>query len=265
MPFDFDLVIPTRDGLPYTLIIAREYARLALKPRYFIDGRSSRLCRSLSTALLSPTAIIFPSGESIEEILPQIVAASNARWMLRIDDDEAPSSALVAWLTQMRSPAGKTIIALPRYAVRFEDDTAVYARSIPNVVEHDYQHRCFVREGVAFDATLHTAGLKYAPSDVVYAPPECCLYHFDWIVRTRAERAAKLSRYERLAPGSWSEFVSQYLPENFSRSDYDYAPLNDLDAIRLARRLRAGQHLYSFAGRAARHLTFAGRRRSPAR
>jgi hypothetical protein len=262
MSFDVDLVIPTRDGLPYTLIIAREYARLALKPRYFIDGRSSRLFRSLSTALLAPTAMIFPLGESIEEILPQIVSASSARWMLRIDDDEAPSSALVAWLTQMRPPAGKTVVALPRRAVRFEDDTAVYARSIPKVVEHDYQHRCFVREGVVFDPALHTAGIKYALSDVIYAPPECCLYHFDWIVRTRAEREAKLSRYERLAPGSWSKFISQYLPEDFSRSDYDYAPVNDLHAIRLAKRLRAGQNLYSLAARAARHLTLARPRRS---
>jgi hypothetical protein len=264
MPLDFDLVIPSRDGLPYTLIIAREYARLGVRRRYFIDGRSSRLFRSLSTALLAPADIIFPSGDSIEQILPQIVAGSNARWVLRIDDDEAPSSALLAWLTHMTPDRGKTVIALPRRAVRFDNETAVYARSIPKVMEHDYQYRCFLREGVVFEPTLHTAGIKFALTDIAYAPPECCLYHFDWIVRTRAEREAKLSRYERLAPGSWKTFVSQYLPEHFCRSEYDYAPLDDLHAIRLAKRLRAGQHFYSLAGRAARHLAFARPRRSPA-
>lgn len=251
MAFDFDLVIPSRDGLPHVLVIAREYARLDLAPRYFIDGRSSRLFRQAASGLLAHTTLLSSSGASIEEMLPEIVAQTHAPWVLRLDDDETPSPALRSWLADVTPAADRTVIAFPRRAVRFDEGAPVYARSIPKLVEHDYQYRAFRRDDVVFDPTLHTAGIQFAGTQVLFAPPHCCLYHFDWIVRTRAQRETKLFRYESLKHGSWDSFDFQYLPEDFSPALYDYAPVEDASIARLAKRLRLAQRLHRFAHRVA--------------
>lgn len=243
MAIEFDLVIPTRDGLPYVFVIAREYARFELTPHYFIDGRSSNLFRRTAPRLLTRTTILSSSGASIEEMLPEIAAQTHASWVWRMDDDEAPSRALLAWLARLTPGEGHRVIAMPRRAVRFVDGAPVYARAIPNLHEHDYQYRAFVRAGATFDPTLHTAGITFSAPQVIHAPPDCCLYHFDWIVRTRAQRAEKLLRYERLKQGSWKQFRGQYLPEDFARDPYDYAPVEDVDIARLARRLRAARRV----------------------
>ena len=243
MALDFDLVIPSRDGLPHVFVIAREYARLKLTPRYFIDARSAPLFRSAAPRLLEHATLLSSSGVSIEEMLPEIVAQTRAAWVWRMDDDEAPSTALLAWLAQLTPDDVVRVVAMPRRAVRFEDGVPVYARSIPKLTEHDYQYRAFVRSGVTFDPTLHTAGIAFAPPQVIHAPPDYCLYHFDWIVRTRAQRADKLLRYERLKPGSWDAFDCQYLPEDFAGNLYDYAAVEDADIVRLARRLRLARRV----------------------
>lgn len=252
MALDFQLVIPSRDGLPYVFVIAREYARLNLTPHYFIDSRSSPLFRRTAPRLLARTTPLSSAGESIEEMLPEIVAQGGAApWVWRMDDDEAPSQALLAWLAHLQPDDGKRVVAMPRRAVRFEAGVPVYARSIPKLTEHDYQYRAFVRAGAAFDPTLHTAGITFATTQVIFAPPDCCLYHFDWIVRTRAEREKKLFRYESLRHGSWDSFDFQYLPEDFSSQLYDYAPVEDTRVARLARRLRFAHRLHGVARRAA--------------
>ncbi len=251
MAIDFNLVIPSRDGLPHVFLIAREYVRLDLAPHYFVDGRSSGLFRGTAPRLLAHTTLLSPTGASIEEMLPEIVARTSAPWVLRIDDDEAPSLALRTWLADVTPAADKTVIAFPRRAVRFDEGAPVYARSIPKLTEYDYQYRAFRRASAVFDPTLHTAGIRFSGTQVVYAPPDCCLYHFDWIVRTRAQREAKLFHYESLKHGSWDSFDFQYLPEDFSAALYDYTPLDDPEIARLAKRLRLAQRLHGFARRMA--------------
>jgi hypothetical protein len=240
----FELVIPTRDGLPHAFVIAREYARLGLRPRYFVDSRSTGFCRFVSKAVLPHAVAISTTGEYVEAMLPEIAASTSREWVIRLDDDEVPSAAFAKWLPNAVASTTKTIIRIPRRAVRFLKQHVVYAGRIPHLEVDDMQCRGFLRAGVSFRPDVHTPGFEVALSDVLHAPEDCCIYHFDWIVRSRSEREAKLRNYERLRSGAWDFFKPQYLPEDLDPDDYDYMPVADPSIVRLAKRLQAAKRLH---------------------
>jgi hypothetical protein len=246
---EFEYAIPTRDAIAYVPIIAREYVRLNVRPRYFVDGRSDRLYKLFATRLLPRSTLISTEGECIEEIIPELAAYSTKRWMIRVDDDELPSANLIQWLSNIIGRTSKTVIAFPRRAVRFGKDCAVYARTIPCVTPGDYQYRAFVRGAVQFNRRLHTPGFDFDKSDALYAPEDCCLYHFDWIVRDRLAREAKLRKYEHIQNGTWSIFKHQYLPEDFASEEYNYVHVDDPSIARLANRLRVSHSVCRCATR----------------
>ncbi len=239
------IVIPSRDGFPYTFIIAREYARLGLRPSYHIDSRSAQSYR-VAARMLLPNATVLACDDAhgfVEFLLPRLFAEVDRRWIFRFDDDEFPSEALVRWMSATLPATDKRGVAIPRRAVRFLGEEAVYAGAIRHIEKADYQLRGFVRAGVRFRPELHTAGVHMDRDEILYAPDDCCIYHCDWLVHDRSQRAEKLAGYERFREGCWETFKFQYLPEDFAVEDYDYRPVLDRTVVTVMRRLAAAKRL----------------------
>lgn len=173
----------------------------------------------------------------VEGILPKIAAVSRAKRIFRLDDDEFPSRALLTWLRDVAAPTNKPVIAVPRRAVAVVDSKAVFAANVPNLAPQDIQFRGFLVGSVRFRKKIHTPGFSFNESDVLYAPSECHIYHFDWVVRSREQRASKLEFYERMEPGAFELLKYQYLYEDFDPALYGFSPLDDSDVSALALRL----------------------------
>ncbi|WP_112100137.1 hypothetical protein [Mesorhizobium hawassense] len=173
----------------------------------------------------------------VEGILPKIAAVSRAKRIFRLDDDEFPSRALLTWLRDVAAPANKPVIAVPRRAVAVIDSMAVFAANVPNLPPQDLQFRGFLVDSVRFRKKIHTPGFSFDESDVLYAPSECHIYHFDWVVRSRERRASKLEFYERMEPGAFELLKYQYLYEDFDPALYEFSPLDDSDVSALTLRL----------------------------
>ncbi|TPN89444.1 hypothetical protein FJ987_00365 [Mesorhizobium sp. CU2] len=235
----FSLAVPTRDGAPHSLIIAEEYRRLGIEVRYFVDSRSSpRYVKDVLRTVESATKLPIRWGASyVEGILPKIAAASRAKRMFRLDDDEFPSHALLTWLRDVAEQTDKPVIAVPRRAVAVIDSNAVFAANIPNMTPLDFQFRGFLVGSVKFRKNIHTAGFSFKEADILYAPSECHIYHFDWVVRSREQRADKLKFYEKIKPGTFESHKYQYLYEDFDPAVYEFSPLDDPDISALALRL----------------------------
>ena len=232
-------MVPTRDGAPHSLIIADEYRRLGIDVRYFVDSRSSaRYVKDVLRTVESATKLPVRWGASyVEGILPKIASASRAKRIFRLDDDEFPSRALLTWLLDVAAPTNKSVIAVPRRAVAVIDSKAVFASNIPNMTPLDIQFRGFLVGSVKFRKNIHTAGFSFKEADILYAPSECHIYHFDWVVRSREQRADKLKFYEKIKPGTFESHKYQYLYEDFDPAHYGFMSLNDPDASALALRL----------------------------
>lgn len=112
---------------------------------------------------------------------------------------------------------------------------------MPNLPPQDFQFRGFLVDSVRFRKKIHTPGFSFNESDVLYAPSDCHIYHFDWVVRSREQRASKLEFYERMEPGAFELLKYQYLYEDFDRALYDFSPLDDSDVSALALRLHDGR------------------------
>ena len=70
---------------------------------------------------------------------------------------------------------------------------------------------------------MHTDG--YVVEDWARLPREEYLLHFEWVVRSHAQRQAKLKRYDRVRYGFGKFFESYYLPEDQPSGMIEYRPL----------------------------------------
>jgi hypothetical protein len=233
--------------LSYVIAIADEYRRLGLKPRYFVDSRSRASYKFIASRVLSDVCFIDTDAECIEQIMPSIVEKCTGKWVIRLDDDEAPSSSLASWLANAAMCGEASVIAFPRRTLRLDSAQVQYARTMPGIVNHDYQYRCFMLSRVKIDTDVHTPGIRFSESEVMYAPHDCCIYHFDWIVRSPQQRKAKLERYDKLQSGAGEVFKYQYLPEDFHSDLYDFAVVEDPAISRLALQLRTAKEFYETA------------------
>lgn len=234
------VVVPTRDGAPHAFVLAGEYRRCGLRPRYLVDSRSTPRYRADALAMIEGAAILKAGKKHdfVEDILPEIAGTVTTRWIFRLDDDEFPSPRLLPWLTEAAATTTRTVIAVPRRAVAIRDGIANYARTMPQLHPGDLQYRGFVVATAQFRPLLHSPGISGEASDVLQAPDDCCIYHFDWIVRDRAARARKLRKYEKIAGEPLPIFTHQYLYEDFDPVLFDFAPVDEPSIARLAMKLR---------------------------
>lgn len=239
MSDELTIVVPTRDGAPYAFVIADAYRRAGLAPRFLVDGRSSSHYRAEALAGIESAAIleVTQPGDFIEAMLPEIARLVTSKWLFRFDDDEFPSSALIAWLPQGVARATRNVIAAPRRNVAIIDGVPCFAGSVPELLAGDDQCRGFRVEAARFSPELHSPGLELKMGDVADAPADCFIYHFDWIVRSRDERARKLARYQAISGEPLARFRYQYLFEDFDRALYAFTPVDDPIIADLALRL----------------------------
>ena len=236
-------MVPTRNGAPHVFIIADEYQRTGVKPLFLVDSRSSRQFKTDAIARIETVSILKLGRKEafIEAILPDIAKSVGSKWLFRLDDDEFPSPGLVPWLIAAVASTSKTVIAVPRRAVAMIDGRPQFAATIPRLDPGDQQYRGFVVASAKFSPTLHSPGILGESTDVLHAPADCCIYHFDWIVRNRRERARKHKKYESIAGAALEKFRHQYLYEDFDRQLYGFTPVDDPSIAHLALKLHTAK------------------------
>src|SRR4051794_12874000 len=95
----YRLVIPTRDSAPWIGELLRAYRQLGLEPLYIVDSRSADGTVDILAAMAANTIRFNPNGDFVEAGMIQFGAkAAASDWVLRLDDDEFPSAALLAWI-----------------------------------------------------------------------------------------------------------------------------------------------------------------------
>lgn len=145
-------------------------------------------------------------GPSLETVLGCVSEQCTADWILRLDDDELRSESLVAALPSLLADRGITHYWLRRRWIIGEDRAAWIAQ---HPWSPDWQLRLFrnLPSIVNVPGELHTSCEVQGDGRYV---PEGCIYHFDLVYHTDAERRAKVERYERLRPSVDSR--QYYLP-----------------------------------------------------
>lgn len=148
---------------------------------------------------------VVPYADPPERSFQWLHEQTTGDWVFRIDDDEAPSQALLGLLAA--PPADVANVLVPRRWL-WQDGWLDRYPWRP-----DWQLRLARRDAVAFPGLMHVPVRGEGAARYVEAP----LYHFDLLRSDRDAREAKARRYEPLRPGlrvaGLPLNVAYYLPE----------------------------------------------------
>jgi hypothetical protein len=184
------------------------------------------------TAALGPVreradrVVLVPYAPPPGRMLPWLYAQCTGDWVLRLDDDEVPSRALLDGLRSLADPS-VTHVWLPRRWLYGGEDT--YLDAWPWVP--DFQLRLSVNDPrlVRFPAVRHIPVEVAGPARYASEP----IYHLD-LLRPRAERERKVADYDRERPGMRIAGLAFnqafYLPE-LSEAPLGHLPAEDRELV----------------------------------
>jgi hypothetical protein len=166
--------------------------------------------------LAKPVVVSLRSKGYVESVLDTAVAACSGDYVLRLDDDERCSVAMVRWLV------AKKYEAEPHWkfarAHLWRND-GVFILQPP--LWPDHQTRLSVRDMAGGRTTIH-AGSPHGGGAL--AP--VVLEHHKFLVKQIKERREIVARYDALQPGAGTAFAAFSVPEDVCTSLF-LAPLGD--------------------------------------
>jgi hypothetical protein len=243
LPYDVDIIVPVCNAAGWIDMIADGYDELGLDPLFIVDTNSTDESLQRLTARKARVMVATGQAPRVESLLYSVVPKLRSPWILRFDDDELPSAALIGWVAANLRSLAAPAVGFPRQWVCAADTPTRWAVShCANASAaaggdacEDRQYRLFLRRDVVLDDLLHTAGFHV--EGVAEAPSAAVIYHFDWLVRSYAARRRKVANYDQQSLGQGRRYAAYYLPEERDPSFYDFLPLTDPAAIRIAARL----------------------------
>lgn len=189
----------------------------------------------VDTALLGPLVevadeiVLYPYEDPVDRPVGWVHSLCRGDWILWVDDDELPSTRLLADLASLlRAPDVTHYWLTRRWLYRDARSMLEDAPWYP-----DYQLR-LVRND---PAVLWFPGITHWPIEAVgsHRYVEAPLYHTDLLLNPLERRREKSSRYERLLPGKRVAGLplnhALYLPEDQAR--VELAPVPEEDALRI--------------------------------
>lgn len=221
------IIIPTRNSAVWIRSLIEEYAARGVHPTFVLDERSNDKTEEIlrESGLPFHKTGAFPFTEAIVSISREI---AKTPWVLWMHDDEFPSEGLFARLSGPEPADAVSSVAVQRRWVWFEPGKQpTYGRSRhwhdrTDQPGADHCWRLFRPDRVTYVSIMHTEGFLIEKWSRLQ--PQCYIAHFEWVIRTRAQREAKLRRYDAYRFGYGTFFRRLYLPEDQEAGVIDYVP-----------------------------------------
>ncbi len=235
----YTVVIPTRDSAGWIGVVLEHYRARGIAPTLLIDTRTrddtKAVARRHGARVVDMPGFVFTEG--VVAMTRQVV---ETQWALFIHDDEIPSDALLERL-RTAPPAGTPAqsAAIPRRWAWWEPGKPLtyghseFWRDRLGINGADHHWRLFRPRDVTFISHMHSDG--FLIDRYLRLPLDAYLVHFEWVIRGRSQRVAKLRRYDRARYGYGRFFANMYLPEDQPPGAIDYIPFGDSSLDELAR------------------------------
>jgi hypothetical protein len=238
---NYQVIVPTRDSARWIAAIVEAYQRLGIQPLYLYDTRSSDDTLAVLEAEGAAVISVTPTFDRVESLLYSARNAMDTEWIIRFDDDELPSRALLNWFHRSLVRVEEPSVAFSGRNALFLEERLGYSR----LKDYYFHPRCpaylapywraFRPDKVHFTDEIHTPG--FGISEFATAPASAFFAHFDWILRTFDQRVAKVKRYDQQSPGTGWAFARFGLPELHTTKDLHWTPFETDEFDCLARHL----------------------------
>jgi len=244
LPRGVEVFVPTRDSARWIGAFAHAWKRIGVSPLYVVDARTRDRTSSILRDLGMRQIDLMPEHDRVEDIVWRVGKGSTAEWLLRLDDDEFPSTDMLGWIRRHVKTLDSAAVGFSRRWCWTRAGRLAYAVPrdffwLPESPDQlDPQIRLFRPAIVRWTTDIHTPG--FAAKDISFAPPFAYLCHFDWMMRSRAERNEKIARYEAQQPGAGNSVAEFYLPEE--RAAKDSLPLQAFETREFERLAKSLLH-----------------------
>jgi hypothetical protein len=162
----------------------------------------------------------------LESVLDEAVDFCSRDYVLRLDDDEGCSKALVRWLTNRGYESGNHW-RFDRVHLWGDVRTALVTPQL----YPDHQTRLSVKRLAGGRPGIHSG----SPHGGGLSAP-CSLEHHKFLVKSLEERREIVRRYDQVSPGAGTSFAAFSVPEDVYAPDVFATHLADWDGERLNRR-----------------------------
>jgi hypothetical protein len=220
--YPYRLVIPTRNSARWVAEFLKSYRALGIEPLYIVDSRSVDATLDILRRMDADLLTFLPSGDYVEAGMIEFASRqAGAKWILRLDDDEFPSKALLRWVDTAASTSLNQVFNISRRELYFEGGKVVFSRACTRYHRAATPHylnpqpRLHHVDRVRYKRVLHTAGFE-DPQYFSFAPEHAFFGHFSCLLRTCGERLEKIRFYETMLPGSTWRSADEWIPEIFS-------------------------------------------------
>ena len=224
---DLTVAIPTINSGRYLDIVLEFYREHGVPVTVFVDDRSVddtlAIARRLAPRVFSvrnPTLFI------AEGLVEEISRRCESSWMLRIDDDELPTVAMLEFVQRATAGNGMKVYAFSRHQCTVSQRGKLLASRAVSPLAHQ-QWRLYRPAEMRFVQGLHTSGLIWdGEHQAITAPEEAAMIHLDWILHSYDERRQKVERYDAHSPNEGTRWRSYYLYEEDPSSRANLTELN---------------------------------------
>ena len=220
------LLIQATDSERWLRHVLDFYDDIGVKVVFSLNERTSGAVRTL---LSSKGAVwIDTSGERrVDDLIDHIFAGIRSNWILRIDDTELPTPALLNFADRAVEHSAAFIWGFPRVHCRFDASRSElhYSQFLPfgPFARADLQWRLVPRPG--------------GPKERRAATTDAVLLNFDWIARSFMERVDRLRLGSRDDGQPLTSLAPFYLQEAIPESWHMFSPLHHDRYRDFARRL----------------------------
>ncbi len=223
----FTVLIPTKDSAAWIGTLISHYQARGVTPTLLLDDRTRDSTRAIAEAAGAPIVDIhgFTHTEAIVGIAKDVVKTP---WALFIHDDEVPSDKLFTRLAGPPPPDAVQTVAIPRRWAWYEPGKPLlYGLSEQwqdrtDQPGKDHAWRLFRPDQVVYTSIMHCEG--YFIDSWSRVPLDNYFVHFEWVLRSRAQRQHKLWRYDEHRWGYGRFFQKIYVPESQPPGVIEYLP-----------------------------------------
>jgi glycosyltransferase involved in cell wall biosynthesis len=223
---DLTIAIPTINSGRYLDIILQFYQDHGFPVTVFVDdGSEDNTFAVAKRSAATVVPISNPRHFIAEGLIEEMSDQCRTKWMLRVDDDELPTLAMMEFVRQ-------TIWEARTLAYGFLRNQCAVSRSerLLNCTEISpvahRQWRLYQPAKMNYVRGVHTPGFKWDGSlKESHAPSEASMIHLDWAVHSYEQRKRKVERYDAHIPNAGTRWRSYYLYEECAMSGEVFAEL----------------------------------------
>ena len=192
---DFTILIPVFEETSALAFSKFYFDRLGLRPIYVLDSKRISRRDEVERVIGREVLIYDNPGFVAEANFERFAALSPTDWVLRIDCDEALTSALVKHADQHVKRGGNSIKGYDRRQMRWHEDGF---QAVKHLIHRDIQYRLFNRRKVRFLHKIHTPGYKVPLLQMFPAPGLARIYHLQFLFEAPEQRQKKGALYKSL-------------------------------------------------------------------